>query len=203
LLALKTKPEPEKPLLPNRPKDARDAREVARKLIKSGNINIQKQESQTHFKRPKGQERKKVQNLEPPSYHPFAASEDNSSKSPIPVPEKSDNGNRGISFLYQQFEKEKDTDKKHSPPRDNKPKSGYTIYVSGKSITEDFLKKHFSDYGSIVNVSMEIEKGRGFITFSKTEATDKAIVEVNYHFFFALKTFRKKNSNSFRCMEKL
>jgi RNA recognition motif-containing protein len=45
-------------------------------------------------------------------------------------------------------------------------------------ITEDFLKKNFSDFGMIVNVSMEIEKGRGFVTFSKTEATDRAIVEV-------------------------
>lgn len=26
---------------------------------------------------------------------------------------------------------------------------------------------------------MEIEKGRGFVTFSKTEATDRAIVEVS------------------------
>lgn len=64
--------------------------------------------------------------------------------------------------------------------------------MSGKSITEDFLKKHFSDFGSIVNVSMEIEKGRGFVTFSKTEATDRAIVEVIgflYDFFTRIKFF--------------
>lgn len=135
------------------------------------------------FKRPKGQERKKAQNLEATThYHPFSStSEDNSessSKSPVEKPERS------ISFLYQQqFEKEKDTDKRqsHSPnqQREKPPKTGYTIYVSGKSITEDFLKKHFSDFGSIVNVSMEIEKGRGFVTFSKTEATDRAIVEMH------------------------
>lgn len=85
--------------------------------------------------------------------------------------------NRSISFLYQQFEKEKETDKKI--PIKDKPKTGYTIYVSGKTITEDFLKKHFSEFGTIVNVSMEIEKGRGFVTFSKTEATDRAIAEVS------------------------
>lgn len=51
--------------------------------------------------------------------------------------------------------------------------------MSGKTITEDYLKKHFGDFGSIVNVSMEIEKGRGFVTFSKTEATDRAIIEVS------------------------
>lgn len=82
--------------------------------------------------------------------------------------------------MYQQFEKEKDGDKKAAvnPRNESKPKTGYTIYVSGKTITEDFLKKHFSEFGSIVNVSMEIEKGRGFVTFSKTEATDRAISEV-------------------------
>lgn len=80
--------------------------------------------------------------------------------------------------MYQQFEKEKETDKKVNIPTKDKPKTGYTIYVSGKSITEDFLKKHFGEFGTIVNVSMEIEKGRGFVTFSKTEATDRAIAEV-------------------------
>lgn len=80
--------------------------------------------------------------------------------------------------MYQQFEKEKEGDKKSNIPHKDKPKTGYTIYVSGKTITEDFLKKHFSEFGTIVNVSMEIEKGRGFVTFSKTEATDRAISDV-------------------------
>ena len=83
---MKTKPEPEKPLIPKRPKDARDAREVARKLIKSGNINIAKPESQVQFKRPKGQERKKIV-PEPASYHPFATTEEEviTTKSPLPT----------------------------------------------------------------------------------------------------------------------
>ena len=143
------------------------------------------------FKRLKGQKRKKAQNLEATThYHPFSSTADESvetvAKSPIEKPDRS------VSFLYQQqqFDKEKDTDKKHSPVASHRgsgggekpPKTGYTIYVSGKSITEDFLKKHFSEFGSIVNVSMEIEKGRGFVTFSKTEATDRAIVEVSRFF---------------------
>lgn len=91
--ALKTKPEPEKPMIPKRSgKDARDAREVARKLIKSGNINIKKPEKidQVQFKRPKGQEKKKTL---PEPYHPFstASIEDDSSSSKSPLPtEKSD-----------------------------------------------------------------------------------------------------------------
>lgn len=81
-------------MIPKRPKDARDAREVARKLIKSGNINIKKPDTfQMQFKRPKGQEKKKIL-PEPTSYHPFSTStsiEDDSSSSKSPLPtEKTD-----------------------------------------------------------------------------------------------------------------
>ena len=93
--------------------------------------------------------------------------------------------------MYQQFEKEKEGDKKATVPSKEKPKTGYTIYVSGKTITEDYLKKHFSEFGSIVNVSMEIEKGRGFVTFSKTEATDRAIAEVSENQFFVYPHYNK------------
>lgn len=87
--------------------------------------------------------------------------------------------------MYQQFVNDRDReergffDKKAAEPavRTEKPRTGNTIYVSGKNVSEDFLKKHFGDYGTIVNISMEIEKGRGFITFSKPEATEKAIAE--------------------------
>ena len=187
--ALKLKPEPEKPLLfSKRPKDAKDAKEVARKLIKSGNINLPKNDTQNEvkFKRPNfSQDRKKAQTIETTNYHPYSGtseSEENASKSPLPGIEKTEppNGNRSISFLYQQIvqEKEPTETKKQSPQQKDKPKTGFTVYVSGKGISEDFLKKHFSEYGTIVNVSMEIEKGRGFITFSKTEATSHAITEV-------------------------
>jgi len=46
-------------------------------------------------------------------------------------------------------------------------------------ITEDFLRKTFQSYGNIVNISMEIEKNRGFVTFDKTEAADTAIAVIN------------------------
>lgn len=51
------KPEPEKPIIPKRPAEARDAREVAKKLLKSGAITaIPKQQKQPEqgFKRPRG-----------------------------------------------------------------------------------------------------------------------------------------------------
>lgn len=68
--------------MPKRPADARDAREVARKLLKSGAIPaIQKpatKQDQTSFKRPKGQERKRIMpdgSVTP--YQPFSATQPN------------------------------------------------------------------------------------------------------------------------------
>ncbi|XP_053689093.1 negative elongation factor E isoform X1 [Sabethes cyaneus] len=220
LQALKApKQEPEKNLIPKRPTDARDAREVARKLLKSGAIQaIQKpqQKQETSFKRPKGQERKRSQqesspgaqyqsfsSVETPSPNPAtsagvaaataAASPDAPAVAPpaassaasvpsvatalTPAPEKEPR----VPNLYQQFANERDKEeqaKAGDSPRD-RPRSGNTVYVSGNKVTEDFLKKHFSEFGEILNISMEIEKGRGFITFSKTESADRAIGELH------------------------
>lgn len=74
------KQEAEKQLIPKRAVDARDAREVARKLFKSGAIPaIQKpqmKQDQMSFKRPKGQERKRViPESNVASYQPFSATQ--------------------------------------------------------------------------------------------------------------------------------
>ncbi|XP_058838884.1 negative elongation factor E isoform X2 [Topomyia yanbarensis] len=210
LQALKApKQEPEKNLIPKRPADARDAREVARKLLKSGAIQaIQKPQlkQESSFKRPKGQERKRSQQESSPGaqYQSFSSVETpppNPTTSPdpplipaavvtapvtatappvTPVPDKEPNR---IPNLYQQFANERDKEeqaaaKAGDSPRD-RPRSGNTVYVSGNKVTEDFLKKHFHDFGEILNISMEIEKGRGFITFSKTESADRAIGELH------------------------
>lgn len=81
LQALKApKQEAEKQSIPKRAVDARDAREVARKLFKSGAIPaIQKpqmKQDQMSFKRPKGQERKRVvPESNVASYQPFSATQ--------------------------------------------------------------------------------------------------------------------------------
>ncbi|XP_058464702.1 negative elongation factor E isoform X2 [Malaya genurostris] len=210
LQALKApKQEPEKSLIPKRPADARDAREVARKLLKSGAIQaIQKPQlkQESSFKRPKGQERKRSQQESSPGaqYQSYSSVEtpiSNPSASPDPpvianptitaavtttttavTPAQEKEPNR-VPNLYQQFANERDkeeqaTVKAGDSPRD-RPRSGNTVYVSGNKVTEDFLKKHFHDFGEILNISMEIEKGRGFITFSKTESADRAIIELH------------------------
>ncbi|XP_058066823.1 negative elongation factor E isoform X1 [Anopheles bellator] len=215
LQALKApKQEPEKNLLPKRPTDARDAREVARKLLKSGAIQaIQKPQpkQESSFKRPKGQEKKRSQSElgsstsqyqsfgssaeydNPGAVSATAASPSSVREAPPPTassaavdlrPTSPVEPNRAQN-LYQQFANEREKDEqsteksKSADGAKEKPRSGNTVYVSGNKVTEDFLKKHFSDYGEILNISMEIEKGRGFITFATTECADKAIAELH------------------------
>lgn len=219
LHALKSpKPEVEKPIA-KRPADARDAREVARKLIKSGAIQaIQKPLKQDQqFKRPKLHiEKKPDRSLDSPqvpsTYQPYSAAHGDSSASPMHTPnspfDDKETG-RPLPNLYQQFASERDREERGhghdsnanaggatpggpsgpsggapgggpaTPGRFDRPRTGNTIYVAGKQVTEEYLKKHFSSHGMIVNVSMEIEKGRGFITFTKPESAEKAIAEMH------------------------
>uniref|UniRef100_A0A182N947 Negative elongation factor E n=1 Tax=Anopheles dirus TaxID=7168 RepID=A0A182N947_9DIPT len=226
LQALKApKQEPEKNLLPKRPADARDAREVARKLLKSGAIQaIQKPQPKQEgsFKRPKGQERKRTQPEMSTAgqYQSFGASTEYESansaasasntvggmasagsgvataaatttSSTASTPPDGPNSpaekeTSRVQNLYQQFANERDKDQDQADKTKaggealkDRPRSGNTVYVSGNKVTENFLKKHFSEFGEILNISMEIEKGRGFITFSKTECADKAIGELH------------------------
>jgi negative elongation factor E len=41
------------------------------------------------------------------------------------------------------------------------------VYVYGYGVTEDILRSQFTPYGPIVNISMEVEKNCGFITYEK------------------------------------
>lgn len=63
--------------------------------------------------------------------------------------------------------------------RTEKQRTGNTICVSGNNVTEDFLRNQFTTFGKIVSVSMEIEKGRGFLTFVKTESAERAINDLH------------------------
>lgn len=181
LIALKApKPEPEKPAVPKRPTEARDAREVAKKLIKSGVIPaITKQQKQPEqgFKRPRGLERKLISDKTVSGYQPFSAIQMEDG------PDNPENKPPRIKNLYDNFANVRDREERSivEKPKDKpeKPRTGNTIYVSGYKITEEFLKKHFSTIGNIINISMEIEKNRGFVTFDKTDAAERAIAEMD------------------------
>ncbi|KAK0180691.1 hypothetical protein PV327_003049 [Microctonus hyperodae] len=193
---------------PKRPTEARDAREVAKKLIKSGVITAPKtpKRPEQSFKRPRGLERKLNSSEKTVcSYQPFSA--------PQVEEDEIDNAARPrLKDLYDSFvsaqttdEKVKTsttpaaattsitsattaisttvpintTDKHISNKSEPKPRAGNTIFVYGYTLSEDFLKKHFSSFGNILNISMEAGKNRGFVTFDKPEASERAISEMD------------------------
>ena len=48
--------------------------------------------------------------------------------------------------------------REREPRERDPPKRGNTVYVNGHGITEELLRKAFSNFGSIVNITMEGEK---------------------------------------------
>lgn len=197
LQALKApKPEPEKTPMLKRPAEARDAREVAKKLLKSGAISAIPKPSEklvsAGFKRSRGLERKLSSSDRAPSgFQPFSASQGSmlpAEEPPAPEPRPKPK----VPNLYENFVSSRDSDPEPapaskelplsptaSPSKLERPKTGHTIYVFGYSITEDILKKGFQHFGNIVNISMEIEKNCGFVTFDKTSFAERAITEMN------------------------
>ncbi|XP_066581745.1 negative elongation factor E [Prorops nasuta] len=165
---------------PKRPTEARDAREVAKKLIKSGVITAPKtpKRPEQSFKRPRGLERK-LNSTEKTvcSYQPFSATQMEEEEVETVRPRVKD--------LYDSFVSAIDTEDKPASEKqlplktDAKPKAGNTIFVCGYKVTEDFLKKHFQSFGNIINISMEAEKNRGFITFDKSDAAERAINDMD------------------------
>lgn len=190
---------------------------MARKLFKSGAIPaIQKpqmKQDQMSFKRPKGQERKRViPESNVASYQPFSATQPDGFQGATSSLDRDTNrvhnckSKRNSNFIhsryksdhfisisvYQQIATERDreerglTEKKPTEAlptlathRTEKQRTGNTICVSGNNVTEEFLRTQFTIFGKIVSVSMEIEKGRGFITFIKTESADRAINDMH------------------------
>jgi len=59
------------------------------------------------------------------------------------------------------------------------PKQGKTVHVRGMgNLTEEICREAFNNIGSIINVSMELDRNCGFVTFDKIESAEKAIQEV-------------------------
>ncbi|KAL2739701.1 negative elongation factor E [Vespula maculifrons] len=168
------------PQVPKRPTEARDAREVAKKLIKSGVITAPKtpKRPEQSFKRPRGLERK-LNSTEKTisSYQPFSAAQLEEEENEAVRPRVKD--------LYDSFVSAQDSedrtavDKQAPLKQELKPRAGNTIFVCGYKISEDFLKKHFQTFGNVINISMEAEKNRGFVTFDKPEAAERAISEMD------------------------
>lgn len=178
------KPEPERTApAQKRPTEGRDAREVARKLLKSGAITaipkIQKRPEQAGFKRPRGLERKlSAAERTVSAYQPFQAAHTDEVPGPTAEPAEKPR----VKNLYDSFVTARDREERgltEKKEKTDKPRVGNTIFVQGFQITEDLLRKAFMNCGLIINISMEVEKDRGFVTFKTEEAAERAIAEIN------------------------
>ncbi|CAH1709960.1 hypothetical protein AGLY_010998 [Aphis glycines] len=185
-------PEPSPVLNPKRPKEtARDAREIAKKLLKSGAIGpikkVPNRTDQESFKRPCGMERKLLTTTQAlSSYQPFSAASPSPVKSDV-IPDSTPKATPTTKFsnLYSSFVS---STSKTTPPAPSSPepvpetptRKDITIFVGGSSsMTEEFLRSTFSKFGPIINISMEIEKNRGFITFNSPDTAEKAVTQMN------------------------
>lgn len=191
----KPKQEPEKNSL-KRPLEAKDAKEVAKKLLKSGQIKaikktlekekVKDEKASGGFKRSQGLERKlSGMDRAMSSYQPFSAThgpgggfdtggEDFEPEIPEHVQKQKQKN------LYENFVRERDREERGlAEVKDNKPRQGHTVYVFGYQISEEMLRSTFTQFGAIVNISMEVEKNCGFITYEKVECAERAIAQVN------------------------
>ena len=96
-------------------------------------------------------------------------------------PEPRDPPPKKVKNLYDSFVSARDREERGLASSDgvkpDKPRAGNTVYVFGYSITEDILRDTFAANGKIVNISMEVEKNCGFVTFDKSEHAERAIAE--------------------------
>lgn len=204
LNAPKQEPPPPKPL--KRPLEAKpDAKEVAKKLLKSGAISAIKVENKERqgFKRPKALERKRNACEKPSTsvtgYQPFSASHSLDDDPPVsspsdPAVSPEPSSRPPVKKLYESFvssRKLEDEIKEDRTSRENqrrerdrdgrpeRPRQGNTVYVRGYGVTQELLQKTFEAVGNIINISMEMDKNCGFVTFEKIDQAEKAIKEVN------------------------
>uniref|UniRef100_T1J1B0 protein kinase C n=1 Tax=Strigamia maritima TaxID=126957 RepID=T1J1B0_STRMM len=181
------KPEPEKqPIVIKRPFEAKDAKEAAKKLLKSGAISAIKIENKNKmgFKRSKNLERKlsTTEKAQVSGYQPFQPahqSDEEEKEKESSTPSSAPSGRPILKKgLYESFVSARDS-RENRDGKMEKPKQGNTIYVHGFGVTEEILRNAFSDFGNIINISMEIDKNCGFVTFENMKSAEKAINEMD------------------------
>ncbi|BES98918.1 negative elongation factor [Nesidiocoris tenuis] len=161
--------EPERTTPVKRPQiEGRDAREYAKKLIRSGAIpaikKAPKREELSGFKRPRGLERRLERNTVS-GYQPFSGNNDQEPIKPKSKP------------VYDMMPK---MDEEPPAPKPQPEKTvGNTVCIQGNNINDLMLRKTFADLGNIVNITMESEKGRGFVTFEDLQSAAAAISNFN------------------------
>ncbi|XP_022782806.1 negative elongation factor E-like isoform X2 [Stylophora pistillata] len=149
-----------------------DAKEIAKKLIASGEVKIKKDPVHREFKRAKGGERRQKDFLQQPTFN------------------RNEQQARAIAMksLYESFVPSSTSQNRRfsggqgSDRRswsDDQSRKGNTIFVKGYGLTEKILQEDFTKFGKVQNVNFEREKSQGFVTLDSCEAAEKAIDEMN------------------------
>ncbi|PVD21752.1 hypothetical protein C0Q70_17553 [Pomacea canaliculata] len=160
---------------------AEEATEQAKKLVQSGAIKVGSgSREKKGFKRSKNLEKKLRETDKSVGFLPFDSSHSGEED------EKTESIKPKMKGLYESFtpagSSDYDGESRRSGPsrRDREPPAkGHTVFVHGHGVTEDIIRKHFSNFGNIVNVSIEREKNNAFVTFEKMESADQAIANVS------------------------
>ncbi|KAH7642609.1 negative elongation factor E [Dermatophagoides farinae] len=177
------------------PDSGTDAKEVAKKLLKSGKIQAikapdNKDRQDSGFKRSKAHERKRCTGTDKPGgYLPFH----NHHSDDDPNGPKDEPESKRLKPLYESFVmsrdphsvareeafREKKRDGKVNYVNRDNPQQGNTIYVHGENISEDILRLAFSTFGPVLNITAEPNKNCGFVTYDSIDIANMAITEMN------------------------
>ncbi|KAJ7360388.1 hypothetical protein OS493_017021 [Desmophyllum pertusum] len=150
-----------------------DAKEIAKKLIASGEVKIKKDPVHREFKRAKGGERR------PKDFQQLAPSNRNEQQAHAAAMK---------NLYHESFVPSSATQNRRfsggpggSGRRSwsDEPRKGNTIFVKGFGLTEKILQESFTKYGKVQRVNFEKEKSQGFVSFDSCEAAEKAIDEMN------------------------
>ncbi|XP_068695716.1 negative elongation factor E-like [Montipora foliosa] len=148
-----------------------DAKEIAKKLIASGEVKIKKDPVHREFKRAKGGERRIKDFQQQPS-----SSNRNEQQSRAAA----------MKNLYESFVPSSASQNRRfsggQGPRGSwseEPRKGNTIYVKGIGLTEKILQESFTQFGKVHRVNFEKERSQGFVTFDSCDEAEKAIAEMN------------------------
>jgi len=193
--APKPEPQPIQQTVKRTSESGTDAKEVAKKLLKSGKIHAirgpdSKDRQHSGFKRSKALERKRCGGADKPGgYQPFhmshstdednVALEDMPSTRVKPLYESFVSSRDPESIAREETFREKRRDGKANYVNRDTPQTGNTIYVHGFGVNESILRTGFSIFGNILNITSESDKNCGFVTFDSIESANKAIDEMN------------------------
>lgn len=171
-----------------------DAKEVAKKLLKSGAIPAIKppEKEKQGFKRSISLQRKKMEQAEKPKYQPFSAVQKwDSDLDGGSVSSDAIGGHRGSSGMANVAPHEKEAFAREATFREKKrdgkahyinrdiPNVGNTVYVHGIGLNEQSLRTAFTAFGNILNVIVEYNRNCSFITFETIDEANRAIDKMN------------------------